>query len=46
MTTQKINARTLITDLLLASEGKIISIKEMILAAKLFGISENGIRVA
>lgn len=46
MTTQKINARTLITDLLLASEGKVISIKEMILAAKLFGLSENGIRVA
>ncbi|MFW1799001.1 PaaX family transcriptional regulator [Acinetobacter nematophilus] len=46
MVTQKINARTLITDLLLASEGKVISIKEMILAAKLFGLSENGIRVA
>ncbi|WP_109441820.1 PaaX family transcriptional regulator [Acinetobacter haemolyticus] len=46
MTTQKINARTLITDLLMAAEGKVISIKEMILAAKLFGLSENGVRVA
>lgn len=46
MSTDKINARSLITDLLLASEGKVISIKEMILAAKLFGLTENGIRVA
>lgn len=46
MTTQKLNARHLITDLLLASEGQPVSIKQMILAAKLFGLSENGIRVA
>lgn len=46
MTTQKLNARHLITDLLLASEGQAVSIKQMILAAKLFGLSENGIRVA
>lgn len=46
MVSSKVNARHLIIDLLLASEGMMTSIKQMVLAAGLFGISENSIRVA
>lgn len=46
MTAPKLNARSLIVDLLLASAGNLISIKQMVLAGRLFGITENGIRVA
>ncbi len=42
----KMNARDLIVDLLLGSQGRAISIKQIIIAAKLFEISENSIRVA
>ena len=40
------NARDLIIDLLLGLQGREISIKQIIIAAKLFEISENSIRVA
>ena len=40
------NARDLIIDLLLGLQGREISIKQIILAARLFEISENSIRVA
>lgn len=46
MTNTKMNARDLIIDLLLGSQGRAISIKQIILAARLFKISENSIRVA
>ncbi|MCH7307360.1 PaaX family transcriptional regulator [Acinetobacter sp. NIPH 1852] len=46
MTIVKLNARDLIIDLLLGSQGREISIKQIIIAAKLFEISENSIRVA
>ena len=40
------NARDLIVDLLLGLQGREISIKQIIIAAKLFDINENNIRVA
>lgn len=46
MTITKTNARDLIVDLLLGLQGRAISIKQIIIAAKLFEISENSIRVA
>lgn len=46
MTIAKMNARDLIIDLLLGLQGREISIKQIIIAAKLFEISENSIRVA
>ncbi|MFW1838687.1 PaaX family transcriptional regulator C-terminal domain-containing protein [Acinetobacter gyllenbergii] len=46
MTIAKMNARDLIIDLLLGLQGRAISIKQIILAAQLFEISENSIRVA
>ncbi|MDF2417908.1 PaaX family transcriptional regulator [Acinetobacter beijerinckii] len=46
MTIAKMNARDLIIDLLLGLQGREISIKQIIIAAKLFDISENSIRVA
>ncbi|HQW53308.1 MAG TPA: PaaX family transcriptional regulator [Acinetobacter sp.] len=42
----KMNARDLIVDLLLGLQGREISIKQIIIAAKLFDINENNIRVA
>ena len=42
----KMNARDLIIDLLLGLQGRELSIKQIILAASLFQISENSIRVA
>ncbi|WP_151742818.1 PaaX family transcriptional regulator C-terminal domain-containing protein [Acinetobacter sp. TUM15113] len=42
----KMNARDLIIDLLLGLQGRAISIKQIIVAARLFEISENSIRVA
>ncbi|PKF32317.1 PaaX family transcriptional regulator C-terminal domain-containing protein [Acinetobacter proteolyticus] len=46
MTIVKMNARDLIIDLLLGLQGNAISIKQIIIAARLFEISENSIRVA
>lgn len=46
MTIAKLNARDLIVDLLLGLQGREISIKQIIIAARLFEISENSIRVA
>lgn len=46
MTIAKMNARDLIIDLLLGLQGRAISIKQIIIAARLFEISENSIRVA
>ncbi len=46
MTIAKMNARDLIIDLLLGLQGGAISIKQIIVAARLFDISENSIRVA
>ncbi|ENX57216.1 MULTISPECIES: PaaX family transcriptional regulator C-terminal domain-containing protein [Acinetobacter] len=46
MTIVKMNARDLIIDLLLGLQGRAISIKQIIIAARLFEISENSIRVA
>lgn len=46
MTIAKMNARDLIIDLLLGLQGREISIKQIIIAGKLFEISENSIRVA
>ena len=46
MTDFKPNARTFIIDLLLASGGQPISIKQMVKAATIFQINENSIRVA
>ena len=43
---EKPNARDLIVDLLMGLQGRAISIKQIILAAKLFEINENNIRVA
>lgn len=42
----KMNARSLIIDLFLAYEGQVMSTKQMIMAARVFDISENGVRVA
>lgn len=42
----KINARHLVLDLMYASPHSTISIKRMLCAAQLLGISDNGIRVA
>ena len=44
--TYKLNARHLILDLLYASKNSTLSIKRILTAAELLGISENGIRVA
>ena len=46
MTMKKMNARDLIVDLLLGLQGRAIYIKHIIIAAKLFKINENSIRVA
>ncbi|MET1078100.1 MAG: PaaX family transcriptional regulator C-terminal domain-containing protein [Pseudomonas sp.] len=42
----KLTAKTLILDLLLASDGRPLSARDAIVAAALFGISENTVRVA
>ena len=44
--TYKLNARHLILDLLYASKNSTLSIKRILTAAELLGISDNGIRVA
>ncbi|WP_441366929.1 hypothetical protein [Acinetobacter lwoffii] len=44
--TYKLNARHLILDLLYASKNSTLSIKRILAAAELLGISDNGIRVA
>ncbi len=46
MKNTKINARHLIIDLFLSSAYPQLSIKQILVAAKLFNLSENGIRVA
>lgn len=46
MSVPKLNARVLIVDLLTASSGNPVSIKQMVLAAQLFNLSDNSIRVA
>lgn len=46
MTSAKMNARHLIIDLLMASNGLPITIRQLLLAASLFDFSENSIRVA
>ena len=46
MSHSKHNARTLIIDLLLASGGQSLSVKQLVNAAQIFAISENSIRVA
>lgn len=46
MKNTKINARELIIDLFLSSAYRQLSIKQILIAAKLFNLSENGIRVA
>ena len=44
--TYKLNARHLVLDLLYASKNSTLSIKRILTAAELLGISDNGIRVA
>ena len=44
--TYKLNARHLVLDLLYASKDSALSIRRILTAAELLGISENGIRVA
>lgn len=46
MTSLKLNAKTLVIDLLLAASDRPITIRQLISAARLFDISENQIRVA
>lgn len=46
MKNTKINARHLIIDLFLSSAYPQLTIKQILIAAKLFNVSENGIRVA
>lgn len=46
MSQSKPNARTLIVDLLLASGGQALSVRQLVKAAQIFDISENSIRVA
>jgi phenylacetic acid degradation operon negative regulatory protein len=44
--TYKLNARHLVLDLLYASKDSALSIRRILTAAELLGISDNGIRVA
>ena len=44
--TYKLNARHLVLDLLYASKNSTLTIKRILAAAELLGISDNGIRVA
>lgn len=46
MSSAKINARHLIIDLLMASGGRPVSVRQLLLAAGLFDLSENSVRVA
>lgn len=46
MTYAKMNARHLIIDLIMGSDGAPITIRQLLLAANLFDFSENSIRVA